>query len=269
MSQLSLFNYQIYGDNANPKLVFLHGLMGFASNWRSIARHFESDYQILLYDQRGHGKSFKPSSGYGTAEYAQDLITILDELGWEKCHLVGHSMGGRVAVEAAYLYPERVEKLVIADIGPVSDMQSMTSIEEKLSSVPAPFVSRNQAREFFDTVFLERYKSETLKQFFYANIEEKADRQHDWKFSKQGILETIWKSRTLQQWRQFEALNMPTLLLRGQTSDDLPEELYEEILERNPKIIGKVISGAGHWIHADQPQLVIRALDDFFRETFA
>jgi esterase len=269
MSQLSLFNYQIYGHDDNPKLVFLHGLMGFASNWRSIAREFESSYQILLYDQRGHGKSFKPSSGYGTAEYAQDLITILDELGWDRCHLVGHSMGGRVAVETAHLYPERVEKLVIADIGPVSDMQSMTAIEEKINGVPVPFENRNAARSYFDNVFLQRYHSETLKQFFYANLEEKVDRTFDWKFSKHGILETIWKARAVQQWRQFESLNMPTLLLRGQLSDDLPEELYEEILQRNPKIIGKVISGAGHWIHAEEPQLVVRAIDDFFKESFA
>lgn len=267
MSQLSLFNYQIHGADANPKLVFLHGLMGFASNWKSIARHFEDSHQVLLYDQRGHGKSFKPSTGYATVDYAGDLITILNELGWEKCSLVGHSMGGRVAVEVASIAPERVDKLVIADIGPVSDVHSMTSVEEKMNSVPVPFESRASARQFFDSVFLAKYGSETLKQFFYANIEEKANGTFDWKFSKVGILETLWKARTLQQWKQFDHLKMPTLLLRGEFSDDLSEELYAEVLERNPQILGKVISGAGHWIHADNPQLVIHALQNFLVHT--
>lgn len=265
MPQLNLFNYQIHGDSANPKLIFLHGLMGFASNWRGIARHFEAQYQILLYDQRGHGKSFQPATGYNTSDYAADLITILDELGWSKCTLVGHSMGGRVAVEAASAYPARIEKLVIADIGPLSDMQSMLSIEEKLNSVPVPFENRDVARAFFDTTFLRKYRSETLKQFFYANLEEKPDGTFSWKFSKQGILETIWKARTIQQWKQFESLKMPTLLLRGEFSDDLPKALFEEVLKRNPNITGQEIPGAGHWIHADKPQLVIQALQDFLQ----
>ncbi|MCC6138823.1 MAG: alpha/beta hydrolase [Bdellovibrionaceae bacterium] len=263
MSQLSLINYQTHGDAANPKLVFLHGLMGFASNWRGIARHFESQYQILLYDQRGHGKSFQPATGYSTADYAADLIGLLDGLGWDKCTLIGHSMGGRVAVEAAYLYPERVEKLVIADIGPASDIQSMSSIEEKLNSVPVPFASRDEARLFFDSVFLQKYKSETLKQFFYANLEEKTPGCWNWKFSKQGILETLWKGRTLNQWKQFESLKMPTLLLRGERSQDLSAEMYAEVLKRNPHISGKVVADAGHWIHADQPQKVIAELQAF------
>lgn len=263
MSQLSLFNYQILGDAANPKLVFLHGIMGFASNWRSIARQFEDQYQILLFDQRGHGKSFHPSTGYAAVDYAQDLINILDELQWPTCSLVGHSMGGRVAVQAATLAPERIEKLVVVDVGPNLDMQSMLVVEEQLNSVPTPFVSRDEARTFFDTVFLERYKSDMLKQFFYANLEEKADGTFDWKFSKHGILETLWKARTLDQSQQFKALKMPTLLIRGQNSSHLPEFLFEDVLAENPNIQGAVIKDAGHWVHAEKPDLVIEELRRF------
>jgi esterase len=265
MSQMNSINYQIHGEDTSPKLVFLHGLMGFASNWRSVARHFESRYQILLYDQRGHGKSFQPATGYSTADYAKDLIILLDHLGWKKCILVGHSMGGRVAVEVAFRYPERVEKLVIADIGPESDMRSMNSIEEKINSVPTPFENRDAAREFFDSTFLQKYKSETLKQFFYANMEEKPDRSFNWKFYKPGILETLWKARTLNQWPQFEALKIPTLLLRGEHSEDLPQPQFEEILERNSHIAGAVISNAGHWIHADNLKETVEQMDRFLQ----
>lgn len=263
MSQLSLFNYQILGDAANPKLVFLHGIMGFASNWRSIARQFEDRFQILLYDQRGHGKSFHPSTGYGASDYASDLLAIMDALQWDTCSLVGHSMGGRVAVQTASIAPERVEKLVIVDVGPQLDMQSMLTVEEQLNSVPTPFEGRDEAREFFDTVFLARYHSDMLKQFFYANLEEKADGRFDWKFSKQAILETLWKARTLDQAGQFAALEMPSLLMRGERSTHLPQDMFDEVLEKNPNIQGTVIKGAGHWVHAEKPELVLEELGRF------
>ncbi|MCB9073794.1 MAG: alpha/beta hydrolase [Bdellovibrionaceae bacterium] len=263
MSQLNGFNYQIHGQDANPKVVFLHGLMGFASNWRGVARHFESRFQVLLYDQRGHGKSPQPTTGYSIAEYAQDFVTILDGLGWEKASLVGHSMGGRVAIEVASRFPQRIEKLVVVDIGPVSDIRSMTAIEEKINSVPVPFASRDEARTFFDTEFLQKYKNETLKQFFYANIEQKANGEFTWKFSRPGILETLWKARTLNQWPQVEALTVPTLWIRGEKSADLPQDLFEEILRRNLHILGVEVPGAGHWVHADKPQETIEALADF------
>lgn len=237
--------------------------MGFASNWRSIARQFEDRFQILLFDQRGHGKSFHPSTGYGASDYAGDLIQILNALQWDQCSLVGHSMGGRVAVQTASMAPQRVHKLVVVDVGPQLDMQSMLVVEEQLKSVPTPFADRNEARDFFDTVFLERYKSEMLKQFFYANLEEKADGTFGWKFSKNAILESLWKARTLDQTQQFADLPMPTLLMRGEYSSHLPQDMFDDVLARNPLIQGTVIKGAGHWVHAEKPELVREELDRF------
>ena len=108
MSYLNNFNYQILGQKANPKLVFLHGLMGFGSNWRTMARHFEERYEILLYDQRGHGRSFQPAE-YRLDDYADDLDKITAELGWTSFILVGHSLGGLVGYGVAGT--ETAEKL--------------------------------------------------------------------------------------------------------------------------------------------------------------
>ena len=108
------FHHQISGNPSGNKLVFLHGLMGSMTNWRRITPAFENDYQILTYDQRGHGRSFHPQHGYKPTDFAGDLKAILDELGWYNIHLVGHSMGGRNALEFAYLFPRRADKLVIS-----------------------------------------------------------------------------------------------------------------------------------------------------------
>lgn len=269
MSYLSQFHHQILGQipvgHSAPKLVFLHGLMGFGSNWKSIARQFEDKYQILLYDQRGHGRSFQPDEGYRTANYAEDLKKILDELGWENVHLVGHSMGGRVAVEFAYLYPDLVQKLVIVDIGPQSDVKTMNSTLEKIQSVPVPFASRNEARDYFDGPFLQKYKDPMVKQFFYANLTQKENGQMDWRFSLPAIEETLLAARDDNQWVQFESLKGKSLLLRGEKSSDLSRSLFEQILESNPHIEGKEVSGAGHWLHVEKPKETISILKDFLK----
>lgn len=266
MSYLANFNSQILGLQPTlssvPKIVFLHGLMGFGSNWKTIARRFDQDHQILLYDQRGHGRSFHPSS-YTLKDYADDLHKILLELGWSKICLVGHSLGGRVALEFAAHYSSLIEKLVMVDIGPVADLASMYAVEEKLRSVPVPFVSRDQARAFFDGPFLNKYKSELLKQFFYANIDKDDQGQMNWRFDKEGILETLRLSRLGDQWSQIKKITKPTLVIRGENSKDLSQEIFEEMKAANPLIQGAVIPGAGHWVHVEKPQETIQLLEAF------
>lgn len=262
-SYLENFNYQIIGTDANPKLVFLHGLMGFGSNWKSAAKHFESRFQSLLLDQRGHGRSFGPSSGYKIDDYVSDLEQILQELGWSEIVLVGHSMGARVAARFAERFPSVVKRLILVDMGPESSISTMASVEEKIRGVPVPFASRDEARAYFDGPFLQKYKSETLKQFFYANLEQNQKGEMTWRFYLPGILESLWQSRTSNQWDTFRSFSMKTLLVRGELSTDLPQELYEKTLEINPRIEGQVVRGAGHWVHADKPQELLQIFEDF------
>lgn len=263
MSYINHFNHQILGTGNRRKMVFLHGLMGFASNWKPIANNFINEYEVLIYDQRGHGRSFQPEEGYSTVDYAQDLDKILKELGWEKVILIGHSMGGRVAVEFATQFPESIDRLVIVDIGPESDQASMQAVEEKLHFVPTPFASREQARDFFDGPFLQKFPNEMVKKFFYANLHKNERGDLDWKFSREGVLETLRLARTGEQWAQFEELAVPCLLMRGQSSKDLPLVLYEAVLARNTRIEGVVVEGAGHWVHVDQPKEVIEIIAGF------
>ncbi|HEX4924826.1 MAG TPA: alpha/beta hydrolase, partial [Bdellovibrionales bacterium] len=139
MGYLEHFHHKISGPDGAPKLVFLHGLLGYWANWRGIMSAFEADYQILAYDQRGHGRSMKPDGGYEPEDYAQDLQTILDELGWQKINLVGHSLGGRNAACFAAKNPGRVSKLVIEDIGPEGSTSGLEYFQNLFGKVPTPF----------------------------------------------------------------------------------------------------------------------------------
>lgn len=267
MSFLSQFYYRITGQPEFPKLVFLHGLMGFSSNWQRIIKAFEDRYQILVYDQRGHGRSFKPDFGYSPEDYAQDLKSILDELKWEKINLVGHSMGGRNALSFAFQYPEKVEKLVIEDISPEFSKEAIDRLRSLIHAVPAPFANRDLARNFFEhdfpVVMKARPDALALGQFLYSNLQSEADGKMVWRFSKKGILDSLEAGRARNRWREWETLNVPTLLVRGEKSKDLSPETYKEMLARQTHAKGVEIADSGHWIHFDKPDEFIEVLKNF------
>lgn len=244
--------------------------MGSAANWRRIIRDFEKDYQILAYDQRGHGRSFKPASGYRPQDYAEDLHGILAELKWEKIYLVGHSMGGRNALEFSHRYMQRIIKLVIEDIGPNGDLNAVRAIEKLLERVPTPFASKAEAKVFFETEYPKRISHHpqpvVLSQYFYSNIVETPEGKADWRFSKAGILESVREGRREDRWDMIRALSIPTLVVRGERSEDLSREMFDRMLAENPKYLtGVEIADSGHWVHFDQPEAFVSALQDFFK----
>ncbi len=168
MSYLKQFHYKLTGPEQGRPWVFLHGLMGYLNNWGSVIRAIDSTEKCLVYDQRGHGQSYKPEHGYASADYAYDLKQIIDELGFQRIILVGHSMGGRNALYFANAYPERVEKLIIEDIGPESDPNNYLYYEKMLKSIPVPFPSREQAKDFFEHKFAQVFKVKETPRFWEA-----------------------------------------------------------------------------------------------------
>ena len=229
-------NYQILGNDTSPKLVFLHGIMGQGRNWSSIAKKFSKNFQCLIYDQRGHGKSSDPGDGVQLGDFARDLGELLDFLGWtEPIYLVGHSMGGRVALYFTDHNPERVKKLVIVDIGASANWDSMAGIIKQLEFVPVPFESRNQARSFMENEFLARYPNKMVMEFFYSSLVEEGGKM-DWIFSKTLIRQSLEMARHKDYWAEFKNLPMPTLYIRGGESKHLKESEFVQVLQNNPNI---------------------------------
>lgn len=267
MSILENFNYRITGDNHLPKLVFLHGLMGFLNNWGSVTRRLSSKYQCLVYDQRGHGKSMKPNSGYHPRDFAEDLKQILDALGWASINLVGHSMGGRNALYFSYLYPQMLKSLVIEDIGPDGNPDNFKYYEKMLGTIPAPFGAKPEVQSYFEHRFASEFTTKedpkTIVPFLMANLGEKPDGQIDWKFSKQAIIDSVKQGRSEDVWPLIDQISMPTLYLRGENSKDLEKSVFEQVLKRNPLVEGIEIPDAGHWIHSDQPEAFSKELEVF------
>lgn len=258
--------------------VFLHGLMGYGLNWRRIAVSISAGHQVLIFDQRGHGKSFQPSHGFAPSDFAGDLFQIVSELAWERFFLVGHSMGGRNAVSFAARWPEKVEKLVIEDIGPDGRPEAVQYFQELFASIPTPFPTKRRAKDFFmnefqSSKFGQRFgASETLGQYLYSNLTDGTalpdgtSAPVDWRFSPKAILEIVIQGRATDQWDEFRSLTMPTLLVRGETSQDLDKDTFLRASVSNPNIRGVEIPNAGHWVHYDQADRFIEELRKFSEE---
>lgn len=264
---LERFMARFDGPEHGRRWVFLHGLMGFHHNWRKIIAGLEATEHCLSYDQRGHGRSFHPASGYRPEDYAADLREILDHLGWEKIILVGHSMGGRNAIAFASQWPERVERLVVEDIGPEARAGNEESYRQLLGTVPAPFADRAAARAFFSDEFPRRNASREnparLAEYFYANMHELSEGGFSWKFSVEGVLASVRAGEERERWSEWAGLRVKTLLVRGENSPELSPSMFERMLRENPLTQGTVVPGAGHWVHADQPTEFVRILREW------
>jgi len=268
MDYLQNFHYKVSGNfGSSNHLVFLHGLMGSGINWNRITKAFEADAQILTFDQRGHGRSFKPKDGYDPNDYAEDLKKIIDELGWDKINLVGHSMGGRNALSFAHKYPQNLNKLVIEDISPSIKLDSLDRMKTLINSVPVPFPTKKMATDFLNTDFLAQFEDQktgkSISQFFNMNIIETPSGSADWRVYKKGILETLELGRRQDAWQIVTDLKAETLFIYGDKSGELsPEDLTR--LENEKGIKTRCIKDSGHWVHFEQAEEFIKVLKEFF-----
>jgi len=271
---LSKINHQISGQGPR-KLVFLHGLIGSGNNWSRVVRLFDpNEFTILTYDQRGHGRSFQPPTGYGANDFAGDLLEAINELNWSQIDLVGHSMGGRVALTFASLYPEKLKSLTIEDIGIEPRPANTSKIESYITRVPTPFADRKSAKSYLFGPFIDSLtgasNAKDLANFFYANLTEKESGPDktltvDWRFFKEGILETLKENQNVDRSALWAAIKVPLMLIRGVTSTDLTQSEFDRMIALNPQCKGVVVADAGHWVHFDQPDVFFKHLNTFLK----
>ncbi len=251
-------------SSSKPKLIFLHGLLGNGQNWIPIARALEEKFTILLIDQRGHGKAKPVSGDFRPEDFSNDLLGVVDELGWDKFSLVGHSLGARTAFYFASHYPERLEKVIFEDMGPHKTGAASEKTDVMINFVPVPFAGRAEAKEFFQDKFEPRY-GKVLSDYLYSNLS-KQDSGMDWRFNKEGALRCIEIGKTIDFWSEFTSVSVPSLIIRGEKSEHLPLEVYKEMLERNSNSAGVEIPGAGHWVHFDRFGDFVTQVDKFLSE---
>ncbi|MCA9784200.1 MAG: alpha/beta fold hydrolase [Candidatus Cloacimonetes bacterium] len=248
-----------YGD-AGPALVILHGLLGSGTNWGSFAREFAPVARIIAPDQRNHGTS--PHDGDMSVEaLAADLLETLDDLELERTHLLGHSMGGKVAMHFATRWPERVRHLLLADITAREYGEGEHRwIFDALGSLdPGTLVSLRDAGEALRPLIPDP----GLRQFLLMTLERDPEGS-----GLRFRVNLPVLSRELQRIRGATPLEGvfegPTLLVRGERSDYVADEDLPPLRSHFPRLQLATLAHAGHWLHVDQPVAFQRLCAGFF-----
>ena len=240
-------------------VILLHGLFGTGSNLGALARDLAADYRAILPDQRNHGRS--PWSDEMTyPAMADDLATFMQRLSLDSAALVGHSMGGKVAMQLALTHPRLVEQLIIADIAPVAYGHGHENVLAGLRLVSD---SKPSSRSEGDKMLANSVEEAGTRQFLLKSLARQPDGSYDWQINWR-VVEAQYDH--LAAAVSGEAFHGPTLFIKGSESAYIREAHQQAVLELFPKAKLKVIQGAGHWLHADKPhsfnRLVRQALAD-------
>ncbi|WP_029148270.1 alpha/beta fold hydrolase [Methylophilus sp. 5] len=234
-------------------LVLLHGLFGSADNWGSIAKHFSQHYQVICVDLRNHGRS--PHSDTQTySDMADDLLAVLDTLGLAQIHLLGHSLGGKVAMQFATQYPARVSKLIVVDMAMRAYPDRYTQLMDHMLAVN---LSQMASRNEVDNALKDAIPNLRVRQFLLTNLV-KSGAQLQWRINLPA-LKANYATLIAAIAVHFDRLS---LFIRGERSDYVQERDIAELKQHFPRA-EFVTLPTDHWVHAEQPQLFIQAVETY------
>ncbi len=250
-----------YSETGTPMLI-LHGLFGSAMNWNWQARKWAEHFAVHALDLRNHGNS----QHHDVMDYptmAADVLAYMDEAGIDRCFMLGHSMGGKVAMQLALDHPDRIQALVVADIAPVDYQGEHEGIFEGLLAIdPGSVGSRTEA----DTILAEYVDDELVRQFLLSNLvrSDEDGGRFMWRINL-PVLEQSYENlrRAPAGDGVYEG---PVLFLRGDHSGYIQQKHRDAILTRFPGATVKTLMQAGHWLHAEKPETFNRLVSEFFRK---
>jgi len=247
-------NYREIGTG--QPLIILHGLFGSSDNWQTQAKKFAVYFRVILVDLRNHGHSnWNDDSSYEAM--ATDVIELMQDLNIHKTILLGHSMGGKVAMFLSQNQPSLVSKLIIADMGNKKYPPHHQHILEGIRAVKLDNVSTRGEADFELGKHIE---SEGVKQFLLKNLYWKEKGKLAWRMNV-AVLESSMEL-ILAAIPEKEVFT-PTLFIRGELSNYILDEDIPEIENLFPDSQYITIPNAGHWVHAEKPNEFVDAVLGF------
>jgi pimeloyl-ACP methyl ester carboxylesterase len=238
-------------------VILLHGLFGSSDNWHFIALRLAENFQVFAVDQRNHGQS--PHSGeMNYPLMAGDLNEFMMSRGLETAMVIGHSMGGKTAMQFALQFPGRVEKLIVADMAPRGYAPAHDQIFAALLALNLPSF---QTRQQIEEALASEIPKLVLRRFLLKNLGRNPAGNFFWKINLRGMAESYPLLR--EPVSASKPFGKPTLFIRGGKSDYLGAGDGPRIRELFPQAQIQTMAEAGHWLHADQPEEFLRRLLDF------
>lgn len=241
-----ILHHKIQGQG--DPLIILHGLFGSSDNWATLARRWAEHFTVVTVDLRNHGRSFHHDAMNYTA-MVDDLVRLMEQEWIHKAHVLGHSMGGKVAMHLALSHPDLIDQLLVADIGTKDYPGGHELILDTLNALPVDQVqSRADAEEFMRRTIHE----DGVVQFLLKNLGRNGQDGYRWKMNLPVI--TSHYDVIVSGVHPSHTYTGTTTFFRGGRSDYILDEDWTEIIQRFPLAELVTIPNAGHWLHAEQPE---------------
>jgi esterase len=251
-----------------PTLIIVHGLYGSSDNWFSIGKKLSENFEVFLVDQRNHGQS--PHAGQHTYELMRDdLLEFMDEQRIEKAILIGHSMGGKTVMLLAINHPERVNSLIVIDIAPKSYMEladsSVQTADHKhiMTAMLKVDFSKVKNRKDVEKMMSDMIKSPRVRSFLLKNLRRNTDHSYSWQINIATLIRALPSMMEEIGTDHHGITGFPVLFIRGEKSDYILDEDIQGIKKLFPLADLVTIPGAGHWLHVEKPDLLVKNLKYF------
>ena len=248
--------YKSYGTEG-PPFIILHGLLGASGNWHTLSRTvFQDIARVYAVDQRNHGRS-PHADAFDYPTLAADLHTFIDRHALRPSIVMGHSMGGKTAMQAALTYPEDVDRLIVVDMAPGGYPPRHTDLLEALAAInPSEYDRRSEV----DAALADAVPSRRIRQFLLKNLQHDGER-YTWQMNLEAIRANY--DAIMAPVDGTAMFDGPTLFVRGEDSDYVTQDDLPDIRERFPRADLVTIPGADHWVHADAPEAFAEVVVDF------
>lgn len=251
--------FRKYGSG--QPLIILHGLFGQGDNWSTLARQFaEQGFEVYLVDLRNHGLS-PHSDVWNYQLMSDDIKELINDNDLKHVILMGHSMGGKVAMQFAIQHPELLDKLIVVDIAPKYYPVHNIDVLDALNAVDFSIVKN---RKEVENILSETLTDFGIKQFLLKNIYWKENNELDWRFNLKVITKQV--ENVGEAIPSGTTCSTPTLFIRGEKSNYILDEdlnMIQDIFQFSKL---ETIAGAPHWVHAEKPKEFFECVMRFIKD---
>jgi esterase len=249
--------YEELGCQHQIPLIILHGFFASSRNWRKIAEKLSSAFHVYVLDMRNHGLSpHHPVMDYPAM--VGDVLGFMDSHALATAHIIGHSMGGKVAMWLALNHPERMNKLVVVDIAPKSYTHSFDKTIQALINLP---LAEIQQRKQVEAILANDIPELDYRQFLLQNLVLK-DGRYAWRVNLDVFMATAPNIVAFKETQNLSAYQGETLFIAGESSTYVT---LQDTLRLFPKAKFTKIAKAGHWVHAQQPEVFTEVVENFLQ----
>jgi esterase len=250
-------NYKVLGQG--DPIIILHGLFGMLDNWQTLARKLAEKYTVFIVDQRNHGRS-PHTETHDYPSMAEDLCLFMESQFVLKAHIIGHSMGGKTAMQFATHYPDMVDHLVIVDIAPKTYPAGHDAIFTALLDLD---LAKAENRKEVGEQLAVNIADIGVRQFIMKNIVRDPERGFRLRMNLPVIHRDYQK--ILNNLEMDDSFEGPSLFVRGGRSPYVQESDLADIQEFFPQARLETVANSGHWVHAEQPEALLELLFSFLQ----